>query len=430
MNSPRITDGLAFICAALGMVAASGCAARAPAAGPATPATAPGATPSAALDPSGHPKDLRTLAIGDRAPDFALPGIDGRTYRLEDFAAADVLMVLFTSNHCPTSHSIEHRLKRLRDDMRARSFALVAINPNHPDGLSIDELGYGQFTDSFDHMKPYAAKNGWDFPYLYDGDQQRTARAYGCLATPHVFIFDRDRRLRYAGRFDDSRYIEDDTVTSPDARNALEDLFAGRPVRVPLTRPHGCSTKWREKRALHVVHEAAWTKIPVVVEGVDTAGVAALRANRSDKYRLINLWATWCAPCREEFPSLVSLSRQFDMRNFELVTISMDQPQDEAKVRAFLQEQGAGVSKRVQPTVEKEGRRTNHYLFTGKSQDDLAKVLDPEWPGPLPHTILVAPGGQIVWRHNGIIDHAAARAVVADTLKPYYTRPTGAGAAR
>ena len=372
------------------------------------------------LDKEGNPAGFHTLAIGDAAPDFALPGIDGRTHRLADFAGPDVLMVLFTSNHCPTSHGIEKRLQKLRDDMRGRSFGLVAINPNHPDGLSLDELGYGEFTDSFADMKPYAASNGWDFPYLYDGDRQLTARAYGCLATPHVFIFDKTRRLRYAGRFDDSRFPEESTVKSPDARNAVEALLAGRPVPVALTKPHGCSTKWREKHAKHVALETSWTKIPVTVEPIAAAGVAALRANPTDKFRLFNVWATWCAPCTEEFPSLVALSRQFDMREFELVTVSLDEPKQAAKAQAFLQRQGAGLTKRKQDSVTKEGRKTNHYLYDGANQDALVAALDPDWPGPLPHTVLVAPGGKIVWRHNGAIDHAAARAAIVAALTPYY----------
>ncbi len=223
------------------------------------------------LDEQGNPAGFRTLAIGDSAPDFALPGIDGKTHRLTDFARADVLMVLFTSNHCPTSHGIEQRLMKLRNDFRDRRFALIAINPNHPEGLRADELGYGEFSDSFAEMKPYAAKNGWDFPYLYDGDQQLTARAYGCLATPHVFIFDRQRKLRYAGRFDDSRFPQESTVTSPDARNALEALFAARRVPVELTRPHGCSTKWREKHTTHVALETSWTRISVSIQATDAA---------------------------------------------------------------------------------------------------------------------------------------------------------------
>jgi thiol-disulfide isomerase/thioredoxin len=385
--------------------------------------------PAPLLDKSGNPAGFRTLALGDAAPDFSLPGIDGRTYALADFASADVLMVLFTSNHCPTSHSIEKRLQRLRDDLRGRSFALVAINPNHPEGLSPDELGYGEYSDSFEHMKPYAESNGWDFPYLYDGETQATARAYGCLATPHVFLFDRDRRLRYAGRFDDSRFVEDDTVKSPDARNAVEAMLAGRPVPVALTKPHGCSTKWREKRARNETIVANWTKLPVTMDRADAAGIAALRANPTNKHRLINVWATWCAPCVEEFPSLVALSRRFDMREFELVTVSLDAAKDEAKAQAFLQKQGAGVSKRIQPTVEKEGRKTNHYLYTGASQDALVAALDPEWPGPLPHTVLVAPGGKIIWRHNGVIDHDKALAAIVAALKPYYAQPAPAAAA-
>ena len=379
---------------------------------------------SGLLDKDGNPAGFRTLQLGDPAPPFSLPGIDGRTYSLADFAGPDVLMVMFTSNHCPTSHSIEKRLQRLRDDLRDRSFALVAINPNHPDGHSLDELGYGEYSDSFADMKPYAESNGWDFPYLYDGETQSVARAYGCLATPHVFIFDKERRLRYAGRFDDSRFVEDESVKSPDARKAVEAMLAGQPVPVALTKPHGCSTKWREKRATNVVIESSWTKIPVTLDRTDAAGVARLRANPTDKFRLINVWATWCAPCVEEFPLLVSLSRQFDMRNFELVTISLDTPKDAAKAQAFLQRQGAGLSKRVQPTVTKEGRTTNHYLYTGAGQDELVTALDKDWPGPLPHTVLVAPGGEILWRHNGVIDHATARAAIVAALKPYYALPT------
>lgn len=378
------------------------------------------APPAPLLDQNGNPAGFRTLAIGDRAPDFALPGIDGKTHRLADFAGPDVLMILFTSNHCPTSHSIERRLMKLRNDFRGRSFGLVAINPNHPDGLSADELGYGEFGDSFEEMKPYARKNGWDFPYLYDGETQQIARAYGCLATPHVFIFDRERKLRYAGRFDDSRYLEEDTVTSPDARNALDALFAGRPVPVELTKPHGCSTKWREKRAKHVAMEAGWKNIPVVLEKIDAAGVAALRANPTNKYRLINVWATWCAPCVEEFPALVAVSRKFDMRDFELITISLDDAKQEAKAHAFLTKQGAGLTKRKQATVDREGRKTNHYLYTGANQDALVAALDRDWPGPIPHTVLVAPGGKIVWRCNGPITTEAAVSAILGEIGDYY----------
>ncbi len=218
------------------------------------------------LDENGNPAGFQTLELGAQAPDFTLPGIDDRNYTLEDSDHADVLMVLFTSNHCPTSHSIEKRLQKLIEDYSDRSFAIVAINPNHPDGLMIDELGFGEFSDSFEDMKPYEPEH---------------------------------------------------TVTSHDARNALEDMFAGREVAVPVTRPHGCSTKWREKRVKNVSIMESWAKLPVSIEKIDTSGVAALRANPTNHYRLFNVWATWCKPCVEEFPDLLAISRQFDMRGFD-----------------------------------------------------------------------------------------------------------------
>jgi len=376
--------------------------------------------PASLLDKNGNPAGFHTLAIGEPAPDFALPGIDGKTYRLADFAGPDVLMVLFTSNHCPTSHGIEQRLMALRNAYRSRSFTMVAINPNHPDGLSADELGYGEYSDSFEEMKPYARKNGWDFPYLYDGDKQLIARAYGCLATPHVFIFDRQRTLRYAGRFDDSRFADESTVKSPDARNAIEALLAGRPVPVELTKPHGCSTKWREKHSSHVALETSWAKIPVTLDKIEASGVAALRANPTNQYRLFNVWATWCAPCVEEFPAIVAISRKFDMRDFEVITLSLDDPQQASKAHAFLEKQGAGLTKRKQASADQQGRRTNHYLYAGGNQDAIVAALDPDWPGPIPHTVLVAPGGKILWRHNGPIDPAAAIAAIVEAMTPYY----------
>src|SRR5271156_3566931 len=102
-------------------------------------------------------KNVQNLKIGDPAPDFALPGIDGKTHRLADYQQGKILMVIFISNHCPTSHANEGRLRKLMADTRSKGVTFVAINPNHPDGLSIDELGYSKYGDSFEDMKKYAA---------------------------------------------------------------------------------------------------------------------------------------------------------------------------------------------------------------------------------------------------------------------------------
>jgi peroxiredoxin len=363
---------------------------------------------------------VRDLNIGDPAPDFALPGIDGKTHRLSDYKDGKVLMIFFTSNHCPTSHGAEARLKNLLADTRGKGLTFVAINPNHPDGLSIDELGYSKYSDGFEDMKKYAADQGFDFPYLYDGDTQLTAKAYGCLATPHVFIFDAERKLRYKGRFDDSQYADPATVKSPDARNAVEALLAGRPVPVPITKPHGCSTKWRSKQAGIAKQTEKWNTTPVEVEPIDAAGVAALRKGGTANVRLFNVWATWCAPCVAEFPELVAASRKFDMRNFEFISISMDQLKDSAKVKAFLEKNGAGLSNRLKKSVKAEERKSNSYLFTGGTTEDLMKALDPDWPGGIPHTVLVDTDGKILWRHNGAVNGDELRAKVLERLGTVY----------
>src|SRR5438552_1110998 len=163
------------------------------------------------------PPDAHRLKIGDPAPDFSLPGVDGKTYTLADFKDKPILMVIFLSNHCPYSHAAEMRLLPLVAEMKDRGLGVVAINPNSPEAISVGELGYSKYNDSFDEMKLYAKERGFTFPYLYDGRTQATAKAYGCLCTPHVFLFDRERRLRYMGRVDDSRLADPATVKSPDA---------------------------------------------------------------------------------------------------------------------------------------------------------------------------------------------------------------------
>ncbi|MGI9474452.1 MAG: thioredoxin family protein, partial [Rubripirellula sp.] len=204
-----------------------------------------------AASPNDLPKGFQTLEIGDAAPDFKLPGVDGRAYTLDDFSAPEVLMIYFTGTHCPTSHGVEDRLQTFVSDMKDHSFQIVAINPNHSSGLRPDEFGHSIYDETFEDSKRYSEDLGWEFPFLYDGEEQLTARAYGCLATPHVFVFDKNRKLRYNGRFDDSRLPDPATVKHPDAKNAVEALLAGKPVPVEKTRPHGCSTKWKE-RSRHV----------------------------------------------------------------------------------------------------------------------------------------------------------------------------------
>jgi peroxiredoxin len=376
--------------------------------------------PAKKSPPQVQVNDLHDLKIGDPAPDFSLPGIDDKSHSLADYRAAKLLMFVFISNHCPDSHAAQGRILKLAAEMKNQGLVVVGINPNNPEGLSINELGYTKYDDGFEDMKKYAADTGLTIPYLYDGQTQAVAKAYGCLATPHVFLFDADRKLRYKGQFDNSRFAEESSVTSTDARNAVVALLAGKPVPVEITKPHGCSTKWIEKKAMVAATIEKWEKTPVEVATIDAAGVAALRKNGTKKVRLFNVWATWCAPCRAEFPELVKTSRKFGTRDFELITISLDDPKDSDKVKAYLEKHGAGLMDRLKPSLKAEGRTTNSYLFTGANINELMKVLDPDWPGGAPHTLLVGPAGDVIWRHNGPVDGDELRDKALEYMGPYY----------
>jgi peroxiredoxin len=326
------------------------------------------------------------LKIGEKAPDFNLPGVDGKTYSLKDFADAKILVVIFTCNHCPTAQAYEQRIIKLHEDYKDKGMALVAISPNDPLAVRLDELGYTEFGDSFDEMKVRAKERGFKFPYLYDGETQATAKAYGVVATPHVYIFDQERALRYVGRIDDS---EVKTVTSQDARNAIEAMLAGRPVPVEVTKVFGCSTKWAEKNDSAKKSLAKWDAEAVKISPIDAETVSSLAKNDSKKLLLINVWATWCGPCVSELPELVTMNRMYRKRPFELITISMDDPKK--------QEQALEMLNRLHVSA-------TNYIFNSEKRDALVEALDPKWPGPVPHTILVAPGGKVIYRQTGEFD--------------------------
>ncbi len=218
-----------------------------------------------------------TLAIGSPAPDFCLPGIDGQTHCLKDYAASRVLVLVFTCNHCPTAQLYERRLKQLAADYGERGVALVAIEPNDPAAVRLDEMGYTDVGDSFAEMKIRAAYRHFNFPYLYDGETQKVAHAYGPTATPHVFIFDSERRLRYEGRVDDNP--REQYVKQQDARNAIEALLAGKPVAVTKTPSFGCSTKWAYKSEGRKEEMAEIEKEPVTLKLASAEDLQTLRKN-------------------------------------------------------------------------------------------------------------------------------------------------------
>jgi thiol-disulfide isomerase/thioredoxin len=168
---------------------------------------------------------------------------------------------------------------------------------------------------------------------------------------------------------------------------------------VSTTKVFGCSVKWAEKGDWIQKAEVAWSKEPVNIEPIDIDGIAGLLKNNTDKLRLINLWATWCGPCVAEFPDLVNINRMYRNRDFELITISSDELVNKDKALKFLQ--------------KKQASNVN-YIFSGDSKYKLIDAIDPKWQGALPYTLLVEPGGKIVYAKQGAIDADELKKAIVD----------------
>jgi peroxiredoxin len=185
---------------------------------------------SAAIALLGLEEDHPAIAVGDPAPPFEdLPGTDGKRHGFSTFAAAEALVVIFSSNRCPTAKAYASRLNALQADYGPRGVQLVALNSNDPHLYPEESLA---------GMTERATEDGYTFPFLVD-EGQRVARAWGPTCTFHVFLLDHERHLRYEGRFDNARL--EDRVTSHDVRDALDDVLAGREVHLPQTRAFGCA---------------------------------------------------------------------------------------------------------------------------------------------------------------------------------------------
>ena len=340
-----------------------------------------------------------TLKVGATAPDFALPGIDGRTHRLSDYKDAPILAIAFISNHCPASQLYEDRLKAIVRDYADKGVKLIAIAPNGPQAVAPRELNYSMVDDSFESMKIHAAYREFNFPYLYDGETQAISHQYGPKVTPHIFIFDQERKLRFEGRIDDN--MRGNNVKSQDARNALDALVAGRPVPVERTAVFGCSTKWNSAIAGKQREMNEWRAKPVTLETVSLEELKKLRTNPTGKTLMINFWATWCGPCQVEYPELLTTYLWYRSRDFEFVSVALNTPDERAGVERFLKEHHSAV---------------RNLIIDTEDVYAVQAAFDPTWESGVPFTIVLAPDGKEIYRVEGEADVLALRRRILGSL--------------
>lgn len=352
-----------------------------------------------AIAQTAHP----ILTVGSNAPDFSLPGIDGKTHRLSDYASSPILVIVFTCNHCPIAQMYEQRIQKLATDSKTKGVAVIAIEPNDPAAIRIDELDSSDVSDSLSEMKIRAQYKHLTYPYLYDGETQAVTRAYGPQATPHVFVFDRQRHLRYEGRMDNSYRVEQ--VKTEDARNAIDALLEHRQPTITHTGTFGCSTKWKEKSAGRIEALNRLEAQPVSVQPVSKNELAKLRTNPTHHMMLIDFWATWCGACVVEFADLQDTLRMYGDRDFSLVTISANMPDEKPSVQRFL---------------EKKHATSRNLLFDSEDTASLQTAFDPKWDSAVPYTILLAADGKVLYRQLGSVDILQLRRTILANLPSDY----------
>ena len=378
----------------------------------------PAPAKSKGIQPNEHP----VLAIGSPIPDFNLPGVDGRMHKPGEYASAKVLAVVFECNHCPTSQLYESRLEKLVSDYKSKGLAIISINPNNPKSVRYDEMGYTDMNDSLAEMKTRMQFRGFAWPYLYDGETQEIANKFGVVATPHIYLFDKERKLQYQGRVDDNQ--REDLVKVQDARNALDAMFAATPVPDSDTKAFGCTTKWLSKSSGVDQEMANFKAAPVTIAAATADEVKTLRANATDKPTLLYVYPAKCATCAADFPEIMKTYWMYHKeRGFDLTTIAEGPAADEPALLDMLKAQMAW---------------NPNKLYTG-GHADLQTALGVNWKAGTALTLVIAPGGKIAYQKDGKTDILQARRHVLVNMpdkqsyvgsKAYWTAAVAAAAKR
>ena len=267
----------------------------------------------------------RVLDIGDAAPVWTqLPGVDDRFHRMNDYQDAKLMVLAFTCNHCPVAKMYEDRFIGFAKAYKNRGVEFVAIN-------------CGRFpADRLKKMKQRAKKSGFGFDYLYDPTQM-TGREYGATVTPQLFVLNEKREIAYMGAFDDSMNVAN--VSKHYVTDAIDALLAGKKPEISESRPVGCRIEYGEPAT-------------VKLEPIDPKQFPKTIAKHRGKVVLVDFWATWCFPCLKAFPQTVGWSRKYADDDLVVISVSIDEPDEESKQRAlrYLKKRGATFSNYISST--------------------------------------------------------------------------------
>ncbi len=179
--------------------------------------------------------ESKQVALGTVCPDFNLPGVDGKSYSLNDFDQAKALVVMFICSHCPYVQAVEDRIILLARELGSKGVQFVGICAN-------DANDYPD--DSFESLKKRWEEKGYGFPYLVD-ESQDVAKAFQAVCTPDIFVYNQNKELAYRGRIDDN-WQKPEEVASQELKAALEALVAGSQPSVDQKPSMGCSIKWKK----------------------------------------------------------------------------------------------------------------------------------------------------------------------------------------
>jgi thiol-disulfide isomerase/thioredoxin len=325
------------------------------------------------------------LAIGGQLPSFQLMGVDGHVHKPEEWKSSSVFVVAFLCNHCTESQLYESRLNRLTQQYAGKGVSIVAIQASNPKAFTDEDLAWSDVGESLADMKERASFRNFHFPYLYDGDTGATATAFGAKVAPSIYIFDKERKLRYSGRIDSD--AADGPGTKHEATDAIDALLAGKPVT-----------------SVDAPADAKTVDVALAPANVLTA----LRHNPTGKLLLVNFYATWCGPCITEFPDLMATNRMYRGRGLAFTTVSSNVPDEKPEVLKFLQKMHA---------------TTSNLLYGSDDTYAMQDAFDPNVGSAVPVTVFLSPKGDLLFDQQGEIDLMQIRRTILANLPDDASHP-------